>query len=127
MMASLVLFTVPFNNTSATIWVRQSKSPEAREIGRRFAPLWEVLAQKLQEIYPEKDDEGSFVVPALDVWAQVLSVYDRRNGVGKPVHTHEQKFSIIAPGSCEPHITDDVLRQLVSEASNPAQNRADNV
>ena len=32
----------PFCNTSATILVRHSKSPEDREIGRRFAPLWEV-------------------------------------------------------------------------------------
>ena len=35
-----------FCNTSATILVRQSKSPEDREIGRRFKPPWEVLAKK---------------------------------------------------------------------------------
>ena len=45
----------PFCNTSATTTVRQSKSPEDREIGRRFKPLWEVLAPKLQEIFPDKD------------------------------------------------------------------------
>ena len=74
------------------------------------------------------------MVPSLDVRAQVLDVYDRRNGVGKPVFRlaplgHEQRFSVTALGLYEPHITDDVLRQLqlVCEASNPAQNRAANV
>ena len=32
----------------------QSKSIEDREIGRRFAPLWEALAAKLNEIFPER-------------------------------------------------------------------------
>ena len=31
------------------------------------------------------------------------------------------KFNVIVPGLCEPHISDDVLSQLVSGASNPAQ------
>ena len=40
---------------------------------------------------------------------------------------HEQRFNVIAPGLCEPHIDDDdVLRQIVSEASNPVQIRAAN-
>ena len=56
----------PFCNTSAAILVRQSTSPEDREIGRRFAPLLEVVAPKLQEIFPEHDTEGKFVVPAPD-------------------------------------------------------------
>ena len=71
--------------TSAAILVRQSKSPEDREIGRRFKPLWEVLAPEQQEIFPNRDAKGNFVVPALDVRAQILSIYDRRNGFGKPV------------------------------------------
>ena len=75
----------PFCNTSATIIASQSKSPEDREIGRRFKPLWEVLAPKLQDIFPNKDAKGNFVVPALEVRAQVLSIYDRRNRVGKPI------------------------------------------
>ena len=35
-----------FCNTGAAIIVRQFKSPEDREIGRRFKLLWEVLAPK---------------------------------------------------------------------------------
>ena len=57
----------PFCNTSAKMLVRQSKSPEEREIGRRFAPLWEVLAPKLQEFFPDRDAKGNFNVPSLDV------------------------------------------------------------
>ena len=122
----------PFCNTSAAILVRQSTSPEDREIGRRFAPLLEVVAPKLQEIFPERDTEGKFVVPAPDFRAQVLSVFDSRNGVRKPVFRlapvgHEQKFNVIAPGLNERQITDDVLRKLVDCASNPAQNCATNV
>ena len=44
MMASHILC-----RKSAAILVRQSKPHEDREIGRRFKPLWEVLAPKLQD------------------------------------------------------------------------------
>ena len=86
--------------------VRQSKSPEDREIGRRFAPHWEVLVPKLQEIFPDRDAKGSFIVPSLDVRAQILSINDRRNGVGKRVFKlappgHDQLFVITAPNLCE--------------------------
>ena len=73
----------PFCNISTTILVRQSKSPEDREIGRRFAPLWGVLVPKLQDIFPDGNAKGNFIVPSLDVRAQILSIYDRRNGVGE--------------------------------------------
>ena len=49
-----------------TISVRQSKSLEDREIGKQFAPLWRVLADQLKILFPDGDDEGAFVVPALD-------------------------------------------------------------
>ena len=122
----------PFCRTSVTIQVRQSKSPEDREIGRRLETLWEVLAPKLQEILPEKDAKGNFFVPALNIRAQVLSTYDRRNGVGKPVFKlaplgHEQVFDVTAPNLCEPYVSDVVLQQIVCEASTPAQIREANV
>ena len=44
-----------------------------------------VLAEQLKIIFPEGDDEGAFIVPALDARSQVLSTKDRRNGIGKPV------------------------------------------
>ena len=45
----------------------------------------EILAAKLEVLFPEGDDTGTFIVPALDARSQVLSFKDRRNGVGKPV------------------------------------------
>ena len=63
---------------------------------------------------------------------KTLSIYDRRNGVGKPVFKfapprREQLFDITAPNLCEPSISDVVLRQIICQASPPAQNRAANV
>ena len=118
--------------SSATILVRQSKSPEDREIGRRFLSLWEVPALKLQDIFPEKDAKGALAVTALDIRAQVLSIHDRSNGVGKPVFKlaplgHEQLFDVTAPNMCELYILGVVLHQIVSEASTPAQIREANV
>ena len=45
------------------------KCHEGRLISRAVGlyVLWEVLAQKLQEIFPGNDANGNFVVPALDV------------------------------------------------------------
>ena len=91
----------------------------------------EKLAKKLQ-VVPEKDAKGYFVVSALDVRAQVLSIYDRRNGVGKPVFKlappeHELLFDVTALNLCEPNISDVVLQQIVSEASTLAQVREVNV
>ena len=71
-------------------------------------------------------------VPAINFRAQVLNVYDRRNGIEKPVFKlapigHEQLFNVIPPGLCAPLISDDVLQFIVSEASAPAQDRTTNV
>ena len=106
----------PFGRANASILVRQSFSPEYREFGRRFNPLWEALAPKLQEIFTEKDAKCNFVVPALDVRAQVLSICDRRFGFGKPVFKlappgHDQLFDVTALNLCEPYISDVVLQQ----------------
>ena len=79
MMVFHMQLIVPFVTPDVQFF-RQSKSPEAREIGRRFGPLWEVLAPELQETFPDRDAKGIFVVPAIDVRAQVLNIFDRRNG-----------------------------------------------
>ena len=57
----------PFCNAKTIIAVRQSKSLEDREIGKRFAPFVEILAAKLTVLFPEGDDTATFIVPALDV------------------------------------------------------------
>ena len=114
MMVPLTKLTVHFCNIRTKIMVRQSNSLEDGEIGRRFAPLWKNLSAKLQEIFPERDVKGTFIVPALDVRSHILSIFDRRNGVGKLAPPgHEHLFDLPAPDLCEPSISDDVLRQVL--------------
>ena len=103
-----------------------------RESGKRFAPLWAILAAKLKVLFPEGDDTGTFIVPALDVRSQVLSIKDRRNGVGKPVFKlapfgNGQVFAFTAPDLHVPGIPDDALQLVISQASHLAQDRTANV
>ena len=57
------------------------------------------MAVKNKVLFPEGDDTGTFIVPALDARAQVLSIKDRRNGVGKP---SVQTCSFLETDSCLP-------------------------
>ena len=43
------------------------------------------LADQLEILFPNRDDEGAFIIPALDTRSHVLSIKDRRNGIGKLV------------------------------------------
>ena len=85
MMGSPVRLTVFFCSVKSTITVRQSKSLEDQEIGKQFSHLWRVLAEQLKILFLDGDDEGAFTVLALDALSQILSIKDRRNGIGKPV------------------------------------------
>ena len=82
-------------------------------------PLWEVLAEKLKVLFPEGVDTGTFIVPAVNVRSQVLSINNRRNGVGKPVFKlaqfgKEQLFDLTSPDLRVLGIPDDVLQQIIS-------------
>ena len=52
-----------------------------------FAPRWKVLFAMSRAFFPEGDDTGTFVVLALNVRSQILSIKDRRNGVETSVQT----------------------------------------
>ena len=89
----------------------------------------EPCLQSYKKNFPERDEHNFFIVPAFDARSQILSILDRRNGEGKPVFRlappdHEQSFEITAPNMCVPRISDDVLRQIISQASQLAQNGA---
>ena len=112
----------PFCCAKTTITVRQSKSLQDREIGKQFSPLWRVLADQLKILFPDGDDEGAFIVPAIDTRSQVLSIKDRRNGVGKPVFKlapfgSGQLFTLVAPDLCVPGVSCAVLQRVISRAS----------
>ena len=66
----------PFCCTNTNIIVRQSKSIEDREVGKQFAPFWRELADQLKVLFPDGDDEGAFIIPALDARSHVLSIKD---------------------------------------------------
>ena len=83
----------------------QSASPRHLKTGKSendLRPCGKVLAEQLKELFPEGDGAGAFIVPALNVRSQVLSIKDRRNGVGKPVFNlapfeNGQVFALAAP------------------------------
>ena len=122
----------PFCNVRTNITVRQSKSLKDREIGRRFAALWKALSTKSRELFPEGDDTGTSIVLALNVRSQLLSIRDRRNGVGKPVFKfapfgNGQLFDLTTPDLRVPGFSDDALQQIISQASHLAQDRTANM
>ena len=119
----------PFCNAKTVVAVRQSKSFGDEETGKQCAPLWKVLAEQLKVLFPEGDDTGAFIVPALDVRSQVLSIKDCRNGVGKPIFKlapfgNGQVFALTAPDLRVPGIPDEVWQRGISEAGQLAQNGA---
>ena len=85
------------------------------------APLWRALADQLEVLFVD-DDEGAFIIPALDTRSQVLSIKDRRNGIGKPVFKlapfgSGQLFALVAPDLCVPGVSGEVLQRILSQAS----------
>ena len=112
----------PFCCTNTNIIVRQSKSIEDRDIGKHFAPLWRELADQLKVLFPDGDDEGAFIIPALDARSQVLSTEDRRNGIGKPVFKRAsrgsgQTFTLVAPELSVLGVSPEVLQRVLSHAN----------
>ena len=109
-----------FCNAETVISVRQSRSLEDWEIGKQFAPLWRVLAEQLKTLFHDGDDQGAFIVPALDACSQVLSIKDRRRGSGKPLFKlapsgSAQLFTLVAPDLCVPGIAVEVLQRVISQ------------
>ena len=85
-------------------------------------PLWRAFADELRILFPEGDDKGSFVVPALDARSQILSIKDRRNGVRKSVFIlaplgSRQTFALVSPDVPIPRVTSETLQRILSQAS----------
>ena len=73
MMVSPGQLTVP---SAAPRQISLSVNPnffEDRDIGNQFAPLWRELAAQLKIIFPDGDDEGAFIVQALDACHKSLA------------------------------------------------------
>ena len=85
-------------------------------------PLWKELADQLKVLFPDADDKGVFIIPALDARSQTLSIKDRRNGIGKPVFKlaplgSGQTFTLVAPDLSVPVISHEVLQQVLSQSN----------
>ena len=81
-----------------------------------------MLTEQLKILVLGGDDEGAFIVPALDARSQGLSIEDRRNGIGKPVFKlapfgSGQLFTLVAPDLCVPGVSSEVLQQVIPRAS----------
>ena len=62
------------------------------------------------------------IIPALDARSHVLSIKDRRNGVGKPEFKlvslgNGQLFALVAPDLCVPGILGEVLQRILSQTN----------
>ena len=112
----------PFCCANTTITVRQSRSIEDRAIGKQFMPLWKEWADQLKVLFPDADDKGVFIIPALDTRSQILSIKDRRNGIGNPVFKlaplgSGQTFMLVAPDLSVPGVSPDVLQRVLSQVN----------
>ena len=112
----------PFCCANTTITVRQSRSIEDREIGKQFAHVWKELADQHKVLFAEGDDEGVFIILALDTRSQILNIKDRRNGIGKPVFKiaslgSGQTFTLVTPGLSVPGVFPEVLQRVLSQAN----------
>ena len=95
---------------------------KTERLGKQFAPLWRELADQLKVLFPDGDGEGAFIIPALDARSQVLSIEDRRKGVGKPVFKlaslgSGHAFTLVAPDLSVPGVSSEVLQRVLSQAN----------
>ena len=84
----------------------------------------EELADQRKVLFPDADDKGVFIIPALDTRSQILSIKDRRNGIGKAVFKlaplgSGQTFTLVAPDLSVPGISPEVLQRVLSQANRP--------
>ena len=68
---------------------------KTRRLESNFRFWWKELEDQFI-LFSDVDDEGAFLVPALDARSQGLNIKDRRNGVGKPVF----KLALLEVDSC---------------------------
>ena len=121
MMVSLVQLTVP---SAAPIQISLSANPnqlKTERLENNLRLCGENWLTNL-EFFPDGDDEGAFIIPALDGRSQVLSIKDRRNGIGKPVFKLAsfecgQTFTLVAPELSVPGVPPEVLQRVLSQAN----------
>ena len=115
------------STSAAPIQLSQCVNPDqlkTKRLENNLCPCGEKLADQLKILFPDGDDEGAFIIPALDTRSHVLSIKDRRNGVGKPVFKlaplgSGQTFTLVTPDLSVPGILPEVLQRVLSQANRP--------
>ena len=110
---------------TAFFLVRQSKSEESRDVGRRFAPLWKVFNVRLRADFSDNDDS----VPSIDVRSHALNVSDKKNGFLLPAFQdapaeHEHNTTLVSK-ACVPCVSVDDLEEIARDATGEAKKPQD--
>ena len=120
-MVSSMQLTVP---SAGPIQISLSANPSELKTWRleNNLPFWRELGDQLKVLFPDGDDEGVFITPALDERSHVLSIKDQRNGVGKPVFKlallgSGQTFAFATSELSVPGVSPEVLQRVLSQAS----------
>ena len=113
--------TVP---SAAPIQLSLSATPDHLNTGKSESNLhlWRAMADKLKILFTDGDDEGAFIIPAVDARSQVLSIKDRRNVIGKLVFKFAslgsgQLFTLVSPELSVPGVSPEVLQRVLSQAN----------
>ena len=113
--------TVPFATPKQLLMSANLRQLKTEKLEKQFAPLWRELADQLEILFPNSDDEGAFIIPALDARSHILSIKDRRNGVGKPVFKlapgSGQTFALVTPELSVRGVSPEVLQRVLSQAN----------
>ena len=120
-MASLMKLTVPSaasKQLSRCVNPNRLKTVRLENNLRLCGENWQINSS----LFPDGDDEGAFIVPALDARSHVLSIKDRNNGVGKPVFKlaslgSGQLFTLVSLDLSVLGVSAEVLQLVVSEAN----------
>ena len=113
--------TVPFATPKQLLLFANLRQLKTEKLENNLH-LWRELADQLKVLFPDGDDEGGFILPALDARSQILSIKDRRNGIGKPVFKlaplgSGQTCNLVAPDLCVPGSSPDLLQRVLSQAN----------
>ena len=125
MMAYHIRSTVVPVTPRVQILVRQSRSPELRESGRRLAPHRKIFSLnvtlKAHTVFQPLISVPKYST-CLIAGMELECQFSKLAPVG-----HKQLFRVISPGMPVPQMSEDILQQTASEASAVAKNRTSNV
>ena len=84
----------------------------------------ECCGSELKIHFPDGEDEGASIVPALDTRSQVFSISIEETALENlSSYGSGQLFTLIAPDLCVPGLSREVLQRVISQASTASAQR----